>query len=101
MTDIEKQFFEVFGIEPKYKKCEIDYCENQSYECEKCEHFKLTYPSITDRILLQLVCILSPNGFFSISTDDLKIEILTKCLKRERDENIRKQVRALFREAGE
>ena len=69
-------------------------------ECQY-SYDKAIYPSITDRILLELVCVLSPNGFFSTNTDDLKIEILSKCLKRERDENIRKQIRALFREAGE
>ena len=121
MTEIEKQFFEAFGIEAKML-CECsfknlhdyridygsdvcirmdDYIKNPCDSCELAKQIHPLYPSITDRVLLELICILPPNGFFSTNTDDLKIEILTKCLKRERDENIRKQIRALFTEAGE
>ena len=43
MNDIEKKFFETFGIEPK----ELEYPDNFKY-----------YPEITDRILLELMEIL-------------------------------------------
>ena len=42
MTNIEKQFFEAFGIEPE----ELEYPDNFEY-----------YPEITDKILIELICI--------------------------------------------
>lgn len=46
-TDLEKQFFDTFGIEPK---------TNQVYGIQLDYHIE-EYPQITDRILLELICI--------------------------------------------
>jgi hypothetical protein len=63
MSDIEKEFFEAFGIEPNIQN---DYCyweckdpKKQFKPCKKksCEHFKSgykTYPLITSDIVLGL-----------------------------------------------
>lgn len=61
-TDLEKQFFDTFGIEPKLdcKRCGAkNFALGQCAEvdCEK------TYPLITDRILLEMICICSQYGF--------------------------------------
>ena len=53
----EKQFFDTFGIEER----ELDYPDNFTY-----------YPEITDRILLELICILSESPI-SISFDTLML----------------------------
>ena len=45
---IEKQFFDTFGIEPSTK---YDYCWKSKENKDKL------YPQITDRILLELICI--------------------------------------------
>ncbi len=68
MSEIEKQFFEVFGIEPKYY-CGSEYifetmleneCTDGNLEkCKTCEKVSRIYPQITDRILLELICILN------------------------------------------
>lgn len=49
-TDLEKQFFDTFGIE---ERCDFDrYCEG----CEDCVY--CNYPQITDRHYLELIEIL-------------------------------------------
>lgn len=65
-TDLEKQFFETFGIEPRdnFKGCESGItfytygCNMPS--CKGCskEIRQKEYPQISDRILLELICII-------------------------------------------
>lgn len=63
-TELEQEFFKVFGIEPKKQR----YCDWQAdcpysdIKCgDDCPYWKyeneLKYPEITDRKLLQLLCI--------------------------------------------
>lgn len=61
-TELEKQFFDTFGIEPE---TEIYWCDNDNklceceYDCDElCRSRKIGYPQITDRILLELFDIL-------------------------------------------
>ena len=65
-TEIEKQFFDTFGIE----EIELDYPDNFTY-----------YPEITDRILLELICIANKELIKSRyargkNTEELKNNIL-------------------------
>ncbi len=66
-TDLEKQFFDTFGIEPKktqhscygfwengIEDCPVKKCDICKYKHETLEY----YPQITDRILLELFDIL-------------------------------------------
>lgn len=118
-TDIEKQFFETFGIKPKYKTCIFKYCKNKKeYDCENCNDKEWHYPEITDRNLLELICIihqadLDLHGeeyyFESLNYKDLKEEVIAKC-KRLADKNafseatgehIKHQVQALFKEEND
>ena len=103
---IEKQFFDTFGIEPSTK---YDYCWKSKKNKDKL------YPQITDRILLELICIISQMdlyfydelyGFTAFNYKDLKEEVISKC-KRLADKNalsevtgehIKHQVCALFEE---
>ena len=57
-NELEKQFFDTFGIP---RLCTSQVCEHWG-DCEAClmyPDFALDYPQITDRILLELICILS------------------------------------------
>ena len=60
-TNLEKQFFDTFGIEPIIycSKPILDCGARKSVTCAKdCEYYSgVLYPQITDRILLELYCI--------------------------------------------
>lgn len=105
MTDIEQEFFKVFGID---KKClHPKDCAHKGV-CKgvvACEHYN--YSEITDRVLLELICIYNKFNimeFYCKSTniEQLKIVILNYCiLAAEHNcnaEQFKTQVQALFRE---
>ena len=88
-TEIEKIFFDTFGIEPydRYLNCtenlEVDCNRNCNY-CDKAEDV-YCYPQITDTHYLKLICILSKElrMIFRISSEnleDIKKEILQKSI---------------------
>ena len=120
-TDLEKLFFDTFGIEPKYKDaCELadEYWNNEHLAneygffdnymlCKGCtEHIegctdecrhaycKTIYPQITDRILLEL------RGLSNHKTyEEYKAEELKKVISIMSDNPYKKsQVQALFKE---
>lgn len=84
MTDeLETRFFEGFGIEPeeeKYCMWECKIPELEHVACNKqCEHQRhnISYPEITDRILLELICIANRVATtMSETIDELKEETL-------------------------
>lgn len=87
-TDLEKQFFDTFGIEP-WKTPTRDY-EQDSYYVE--------YPQITDRILLELIR-LGLNYDFVIhskTVEELKEKLLALLMYNEAE--FKQQVQALFKE---
>ena len=101
-NELEKTFFNAFGIEPK-TIIEPHYSLNTEYYEEKVEK----YPQITDRILLKLICL---NNIYLWEThastvNELKNVLLNKYIehvnlmadKNEKQEYIN-QVRALFEE---
>ena len=91
-TDLEKQFFDTFGIEPKYEdactvedkywdneelanefgtfdqymNCKCGNQENCTTECS-CAYQKEIYPQITDSILLSLVKIACKESIISLT----------------------------------
>ena len=69
-NELEKQFFDTFGIEPKYEDGTCDMDDECRYtECSTCQRInKFNYPQITDRILLELICI---NNRHYITLEDL------------------------------
>ena len=95
-NELEKQFFDTFGIEPK-KIIEPRYSLNTEYYEEKVEK----YPQITDRILLELICIhikYLTFGILSHNVEKLKNEILTDLRIKKDVGNIYNEVRILFEE---
>ena len=133
ITEIEQEFFKVFGIEPKVK-CDIIKTANMCI-CFTCPRYKnidgdtgecqnLKYPEITDRKLLELICILNSyysrtmqccTMLYSSKIDNLKEEILKEFidllkqytelefLKKDRDEReeenwIKTNIQQLFKE---
>lgn len=102
-NEIEKQFFDTFGLEPKLVVTKDDWekCKNLPRAEELFKH----YPQITDHILLELICICNNtyiNGYTNYFTscgktvEEIKKEILKKCIFLQDD--IKQQVQALFKE---
>lgn len=63
-TEIEKKFFDAFGIKPEhheycYHECKIPELANVPCDNTDCPHYRIEdiLPEITDRILLELICI--------------------------------------------
>ena len=58
ITELEKEFFDTFGIEPisKWHKCK-DYSCVCCDEYDNCAKREFIYPEITDRRLLEMICI--------------------------------------------
>lgn len=111
MGEIEKQFFETFGIKPRsYLLCTSCWDCIDAQPCEQCHYGKLIedeYPQITDRILLELICL---NNIYLWEThtstvNELKNVLLNKYVehvnlmadKNEKQEYIN-QVQSLFKE---
>lgn len=76
-TELEQEFFKLFGIEP-YISCNtgfIAHYKGRSYVCDaktckKCKSNKKVYPEITDRKLLEMICIYNStytNGYTNYS----------------------------------
>ena len=89
---IEKQFFDTFGIEPSTK---YDYCWKSKKNKDKL------YPQITDRILLELICIAHTSPvitFVSRDVRSLKEEVLMVLCNWVNNRSIKHQVQALFEE---
>jgi hypothetical protein len=100
-NELEKQFFDTFGIEPKEKV-------NQTFNGAefKVETIK-EYPQITDRIYLELHCLLNSLDAppYGLTVKEFKKDILISAIgvlsrneTAERIDNIKQQVKALFEE---
>lgn len=82
-NELEKKFFNTFGIEPK-KGCtaydrfaeeEADAICND--KCAECLYLDDVYPQITDRILLNLICIANEYLDYLTSTNIKNIQART------------------------
>ena len=126
-TDLEKKFFKVFDIKPKYQDtCTVEEkywaneelaneygtfdrymdikCGNQencTTECS-CAYQKEIYPRITDRNYLELICLYTKEiRSFTCYTSNLKMlkeEVLKEFIS-EKDGFIKHQVQAIFEES--
>ncbi len=104
-NELEKQFFDTFGIKPK-KQCfnadcvakdEIGY-DNKICD-DKCVYIDKEYPQITDRHLLELIIILGTIcTVFDKNVDDLKENVLKNLIELSGRYHIYNQVRTLFEE---
>ena len=57
-NELEKQFFDTFGIEPKYKDYRTKNGKIYDNKNPENRNIRLCYPQITDRILLELIKLL-------------------------------------------
>lgn len=125
-NELEKHFFQYFGIEPRYEDaCTVEdkywnneelaneygtfdqymnfKCGNQedcTTECS-CAYQREVYPAISDRILLELICIAHTSPvitFVSRDVKSLKEEVLMVLCNWINNRNIKQQVRTLFKE---
>lgn len=104
-TELEKQFFDTFGIEPKTNR-EYGY-KMAIYNEAGTEEIKF-YPQITDRILLELICILGNTDYFLITDEGLPIDVdglkksvlhsLTLLARFDKNKELKQQVQVLFKE---
>lgn len=96
-NEIEKEFFDAFGIKPKpnesgYGLC-LKYdnllkCDSEKKDlmegCPGCEYFEVSkfYPTITDRILLELIVINNKNApAVGDTLEELKNQVLYWCIQ--------------------
>ena len=104
INNLEKQFFDTFGIEPKLV-IRLEDWENCK-DLPRAEELFKHYPQITDRILLELICIVAKYYCFRwdnwineySSVDKLKNFILLELIGLVHQEGIKHQVRTLFEE---
>lgn len=120
-TELEKQFFDTFGIEPKY------YCSYHDCNCpiedigkfnKKCPKQAVTkecdarskqviYPKITDEHYLELICVIykaknslnSEIDIFELNVEKLKITVLERLIwinKTYKNNKLKHQVQAIF-----
>ena len=103
ITDIEKQFFETFGIKPRsYLLCTSCWDCIDAQPCEQCHYGKLIedeYPKITDRIL---TCYYlderEPYEITSINIEQLKQRVLSDIIRIAGCEATKCQVQKIFKE---
>ena len=83
MNETERQFFETFEIKPKsYLLCTSGWDCIDAQPCEQCHYGKLIedeYPQITDRILLELICIANHESVY-IDFEGTDVETLKNSL---------------------
>lgn len=115
MSNIEEQFFKVFGIESydRYLTCEDNLEGSCKQNCEICDKSKdvFCYPQITSDILLKLICIYIGYERIYIGTfevDHFKrfmlaslIDLYKEMRNVNKKERIKHQVQSLFSEVEE
>ena len=102
-NDLEKQFFSTFGIEPReFKSCDVGtFCPYEGQLCDDtCPYYrtyKVDYPAISDRILLNLILIMNPYAPpVGDTMEEMKEQVLYWCIRYATE--IKHQVRTLFEE---
>ena len=97
---LEKHFFDTFGIEP------FIHCSNPIPDCdarksgtctEDCEYYSgVLYPQITDRILLELICIANKEEIVveGETIESMKEQLLDQFLFFKKD--VKKHIQKLF-----
>lgn len=104
VSELEKRFFNTFGIEkiiPCYK-CNM---QNTNWDCKRIclydDEKRKEYPQITDRILLELICIISCELSDKLNIKTLKKRIIQDsiyCYNDNSNEKFKQKVQALFKE---
>lgn len=115
IKNIKLKFYQTFGIpKQEYKGCDCDsWCPFPEHSCGNvCPYwttYKVDYPEITDRILIQLICIYNiylGYAFRSLEYDPLFCEILDELTQEQKiregdddySDSLLKAVQQLFKE---
>lgn len=102
--NIEEKFFKTFDIEP-HLRYTVKNCACGCHDCENCERYKekfsKVYPELTDRRLLELICVaLNTFETFEVNRlmniDSLKEKILELLMLAQDD--VYKEVQTVFKE---
>ena len=104
-NELEKQFFDMFGIEPDITSC-YHRCK-KDLNCKECDDATKIYPKITDCILLELLVVMTRytdiiEGFDSVQ--ELKkfvLEDIMYSLTQPECDIVKQQVRTLFEDGNE
>lgn len=109
-SELEQEFFRVFGIEPEEEQyclweCKIPELEHVpcKKECQYQRH-NIYYPEITNSVLLELICIMRTYRLTEIyrevpSVDKLKEDILKWFINQSViNEKIKHQIQQLFKD---
>lgn len=86
-TDLEKQFFDTFGIEP-YREPSREY----NSDGEICSWY-IEYPQITDKQYLELICIHNTyieTNLYSLDYESLKKEVLQDLINEQESRELKK-----------
>ena len=107
ITELERKFYDTFGIEPLEYICTNVPYEDLQYECTDgdynkckiCKHVSIQYPDITAEKLLEMICICSTvyplTINFKETIDELKEFILDFCIRHNTELGI-EQIKSLF-----
>ena len=102
-NELEKQFFDTFEIKQReYTQCcSMGGCKKPYTDCVNCQYhevYKIDYPQITDRILLELICIANHKDvyidFEGTDIETIKNNLLENFIFFRRD--VEKYVKKLF-----
>lgn len=85
-TELEQEFFKVFEIKKR----------EHAFLFSEPDGSKYYYPKITDRILLELICIAYKTQDIELTIEEIKNEVLNNCIKYKDD--IKHQIQQLFKE---
>lgn len=100
ITELEQEFFKVFGIEPVPIKS-YGYWLIKGSIAENDKGEKVVYPEITDRVLLELVCIANKyfgDIYFGKNVEQLKKTVLINLAKVSDVIWVKQQIQQLFKE---
>ena len=104
-NELEKQFFETFGIEHDITSCYHRF--KKDLNCKECNEAKAIYPQITDHILLELLVIMTKHtdiidGFDSVQElKEFVLKELMYSLIQPECNIVKHQVRTLFEDGNE
>lgn len=107
-TDLEKKFFDTFGIKQReYTQCTLMGCKYVYKNCNNCQFhniYKVDYPEITDRILLELLVIMTRytdiiDGFDNVQElKEFVLKDLIYSLTQPECNIVKQQARTIFEE---
>lgn len=96
-TELEQEFFKVFGIEKNNNNCPMLDKNNCIFVPSECNYYQ--YPEITDRKLLEMICIANKANIEVIgeTVEETKNKLLEEMVYW-KDDVLYKEIQQLFKE---